>query len=61
MVSILINERSHPEHLTRGARETELKFAKIVFMFAGIWGILVTLPLYFLYNFISFAYSIRKR
>ena len=33
--------------------ETELKFAKIVFMVAGIWGILVTLPLYFLYDFIG--------
>jgi hypothetical protein len=30
-----------------------LKFAKIVFMVAGIWGILVTLPLYFLYDFIG--------
>jgi hypothetical protein len=30
-----------------------LKFAKVVFTVAGIWGILVTLPLYFLYNFIG--------
>jgi hypothetical protein len=31
----------------------ELKFGKIVFVVAGIWGILVTLPLYFLYDFIG--------
>ena len=36
-----------------GKRETELKFAKVVFKVAGIWGILVTLPLYFLYDFIG--------
>jgi hypothetical protein len=30
-----------------------LKFAKIVFTVAGIWGIVVTLPLYFLYDFIG--------
>jgi hypothetical protein len=30
-----------------------LKFAKVVFTVAGIWGILVTLPLYFLYDFIG--------
>ena len=30
-----------------------LKFAKVVFTAAGIWGILVTLPLYFLFDFIS--------
>lgn len=30
-----------------------MKFAKVVFTVAGIWGILVTLPLYFLYDFIS--------
>jgi hypothetical protein len=30
-----------------------LKFAKVVFTVAGIWGILVTLPLYFMYNFIG--------
>jgi len=30
-----------------------LKFAKVVFTFAGIWGILVTLPLYFLYDLIG--------
>ena len=30
-----------------------MKFAKIVFTVAGIWGIVVTLPLYFLYDFIG--------
>lgn len=30
-----------------------MKFAKIVFTVAGIWGILITLPLYFLYDFVS--------
>jgi hypothetical protein len=30
-----------------------LKFAKAVFTVAGIWGILVTLPLYFMYDFIG--------
>jgi hypothetical protein len=30
-----------------------LKFAKVVFTVAGIWGILVTLPLYFLYDSIG--------
>jgi hypothetical protein len=30
-----------------------MKFAKIVFTFAGIWGVLVTLPLYFLYDFVG--------
>jgi hypothetical protein len=30
-----------------------LRFARIVFVVAGIWGILVTLPLYFLYDFIG--------
>ena len=30
-----------------------MKFAKIVFSVAGIWGIVVTLPLYFLYDFIG--------
>jgi hypothetical protein len=30
-----------------------LKFAKVVFTVAGIWGIVVTLPLYFLYDFIG--------
>jgi hypothetical protein len=30
-----------------------LKFAKVVFAVAGIWGIVVTLPLYFLYDFIG--------
>lgn len=30
-----------------------MKFAKIVFYFAGIWGIVVTLPLYFSYGYIG--------
>jgi hypothetical protein len=30
-----------------------LKFAKVVFTVAGIWGILVTLPLYFMYDYIG--------
>lgn len=30
-----------------------MKFAKAVFTVAGIWGILVTLPLYFMYDFIG--------
>lgn len=30
-----------------------MKFAKIVFMVAGVWGVLVTLPLYFLYDLIG--------
>jgi hypothetical protein len=30
-----------------------LKFARVVFTAAGIWGLLVTLPLYFLFDFIS--------
>ena len=30
-----------------------MRFAKVVFTVAGIWGILVTLPLYFMYDFIG--------
>lgn len=30
-----------------------MKFAKIVFIVAGIWGLLVTVPLYFMYDFIG--------
>ena len=30
-----------------------MKFAKVVFMVAGIWGILVAVPLYFMYDFIG--------
>jgi hypothetical protein len=30
-----------------------LKFAKVVFTIAGIWGILVTLPLYFIFDYIG--------
>ena len=30
-----------------------MKFAKIVFTVAGIWGILVTLPLYFVFDYIG--------
>ena len=35
------------------AREPDLKFAKTVFTLAGAWGILITLPLYFLRNFVD--------
>ena len=35
------------------AREPDLKFAKTVFTLAGVWGILITLPLYFLRNFVD--------
>lgn len=30
-----------------------MRFAKIVFTGAGVWGILITLPLYFLCNFVG--------
>ena len=30
-----------------------MRFAKVFFTVAGIWGILVTLPLYFMYDFIG--------
>jgi hypothetical protein len=30
-----------------------VKFAKVVFTVAGIWGILVTMPLYFMYDYIG--------
>jgi hypothetical protein len=30
-----------------------LKFAKVVFTIAGIWGVLITLPLYFLYDYVG--------
>jgi hypothetical protein len=30
-----------------------MKFAKIVFWIAGIWGVLVITPLYFMFNLIS--------
>jgi len=30
-----------------------MKFPRIVFLIAGIWGLIVTLPLYFAYGFIS--------
>ena len=30
-----------------------MKFAKVVFSVAGSWGILVTLPLYFVYDYIG--------
>src|SRR5262249_17103476 len=34
----------------KSACEVTLKFAKIVFLIAGIWGFLVLTPLYFLYD-----------
>jgi hypothetical protein len=53
-VSIFINERDHQAVVWRCIEEeAELKFAKVVFTVAGIWGILVTWPLYFLYDFIG--------
>lgn len=30
-----------------------MKFAKVVFTIAGIWGVLITLPLYFLYDYVG--------
>jgi hypothetical protein len=33
--------------------ETEMKFAKVVFWVAGIWGVLVIAPLYFLFDVIG--------
>ena len=30
-----------------------MKFAKIVFWIAGIWGVLVVLPLYFMFDLIG--------
>ena len=33
--------------------EVRLKFSKIVFTLAGIWGIVVTVPLYFLFDIIG--------
>jgi hypothetical protein len=33
--------------------EAQVAFAKVVFTVAGIWGILVTLPLYFVYDYIG--------
>jgi hypothetical protein len=30
-----------------------MKFARIVFLTAGVWGLIVTLPLYFTYGFIG--------
>ena len=35
------------------AREPDWKFAQTVFTLAGVWGILITLPLYFLLNFVN--------
>jgi hypothetical protein len=36
-----------------GIWEAGMKFAKIVFWIAGIWGVLVITPLYFLFDFIG--------
>ena len=53
-MSIVINEHSQQELVERCIeKEEELKFAKVVFTVAGIWGIAITLPLYFMYNFIG--------
>jgi hypothetical protein len=52
IMSILKNERSHQwPYAHKGG--TELKFAKVVFAIAGIWGVSITLPLYFLYDYIG--------
>jgi len=50
-MSILINEGS--QYSVNGKRGARLKFAKVVFTAAGIWGILVTLPIYFLFDYIG--------
>jgi hypothetical protein len=34
-------------------REDEMKFAKILFWIAGIWGVLILTPLYFMFDLIS--------
>ena len=40
--------------LTLNQRGTqELKFARIVFIVAGVWGVLIIVPLYFIYDFIG--------
>jgi hypothetical protein len=53
-MSIFINERGHQAPAIAAEKgEAELKFAKVVFIVAGIWGILVTLPLYFVYDYIG--------
>ena len=36
---------------SRGTQE--LKFARIVFLVAGVWGILIIVPRYFIYDFIG--------
>jgi hypothetical protein len=36
-----------------GAAEGPVRFAKAVFWIAGIWGLLVLVPLYFLYDYIG--------
>src|SRR5580704_4668496 len=50
-MSILIIEHRH--HYQSGSEEPPLKFAKIVFIVAGILGILQLLPLYFLFDFVG--------
>ena len=53
-MSIFINEHNHQTLIERCIEgEAELKFAKVVFTVAGIWGVAVTLPLYFVYDFIG--------
>jgi hypothetical protein len=33
-----------------------MKFARIVFLVAGVWGLMVVLPLYFLFDFVGRSY-----
>jgi len=50
-----IPERLLPNKIAaaHGHSETAMKFAKIVFWIAGIWGLLVITPLYFLFDIIG--------
>ena len=52
-MSILINERRHQSLCAHSRGLIELKFARVVFTVAGIWGVVVTVPLYFMYEYIG--------
>src|SRR5215831_16511839 len=39
--------------LPAGQSERHMKFAKIVFVVAGIWGVLLLVPLYFIFDLIG--------
>jgi hypothetical protein len=41
------------EFQQRGPPEALMKFAKVVFWIAGIWGFLIITPLYFMFNLIG--------